>query len=548
MLLAELPPPPAIIQSVGYDTRIRLNTIGFLPEGTKQATVAVPCERFDIIRVSDHAVVISGQAGATLKTAVSDTNETVQIIDFSGLAAPGQYQVKITNIGTSAQFTIGPEIWNQPFEAITRAMYLWRCGTAVETVWNGVTYRHAACHAKDGWLDYAGGGHTQRHSTGGWHDAGDYNKYVVNAGVSVGMMLKAWEQFPDHVATDALGIPESGNHVPDLLDEVRWEIEWLFTMQGDDGRVYHKLSALDFRFWGPPDKDDSPRYFAPWSTVATADFVAMMAETSRAWHAYDKNFSNRCLEAAKKSWAFLQSHPTQIDADQSAFKTGAYPPKDASHRLWAAVELWEATGEPNFLREFEIRAKGFSYSFTQFGPNWADVEDLAFATYLSASRSKERDAEVTARLTESLFARAKEIVELSQNNGYRRPLGDGPHTWSWGCNGSVAGQTLLLHLANRLKPDPVYRATAQAALDHLFGRNFNGRSYVTGLGALPPEHPHDRRGEPAWPGNLVGGSWPDGRHWEDKLANYKVNEIAINWNAALIYATAAFAQPPAPVR
>ena len=422
-------------------------------------------------------------------------------------------------------------------------MYLWRCGTSVEATWNGVTYRHTPCHKEDGWLDYVGEGHTQRPSTGGWHDAGDYNKYVVNAGVSVGLMLKAWEQFHDHVASDKLGIAESGNGIPDLLDEVRWEIEWLFTMQADDGRVYHKVSARDFKFWGPAEKDDSQRYFTSWSTVATADFVAMMAETSRAWRPYDAVFSNRCLAAAKKSWAVLVAHPTQIDSDQSAFKTGGYAPKDTSHRLWAAAELWETTGEPEYLTAFEKGTEGFTCEFSQGGPNWGDVQDLGFATYLLSNRANKRDPKCVARLTDSLFDRAKAIVATSQENGYARPFGVDPTSWSWGANGSVAGQTLLLHLADHITPNPKYRATALHALDFLFGRNFNGRSYVTGLGANPPAHPHDRRGEPAWPGYLIGGGWPDGRSWQDVLASYKTNEIAINWNAALIYATAAFAEP-----
>jgi len=544
MFFAELPPPPppAIVQSVGYDTRIRLDTIGFLPKAQKQATVAAPCKEFTVVRVSDQAVVFSGQASAPFKTAASDTDETVQFVDFSAVEAPGRYRVQITGAGLSAPFDIGPGIWNQPFEVASRAMYLWRCGTAVEGNWNGITYRHAKCHAEDGWMDYAGGGHTQRHATGGWHDAGDYNKYVVNAGVSIGLMLKAWEQFPDRVATDSLGIPESGNQVPDLLDEVRWEVEWLFTMQGEDGRVYHKVSSLDFRYWGSPEKDNGARYFTPWSTTATADFVGIMAETARAWQKFDAAFSARCLEAAKKSWRFLDTHPEQVDADLKAFHTGAYNAKDRSHRLWAAAELWETTHEAAFLRDFEKRAKEFSCAFTKVGPGWGDVEDLAFATYLTSSHPNERDTSIVAQLTASLLTRAKEIVATSQNNGYRRPLGVERSTWYWGCNGTVASQTLLLHVADHLQPDPAYRAAAQCALDFLFGRNFNSRSYVTGLGALPPEHPHDRRGAPAWPGYLVGGGWPDGRSWKDEMARYDLNEIAINWNAALIYATAAFAE------
>jgi len=548
MLFAELPPPlppAAIVASATIDTRIRLNTIGFLPEAQKQATIGAPCGKFSVVRVSDKAVVFNGTAGKSTPTPGNDTREDVQIIDFSELTTPGQYRVEVADIGASAPFTIDRGIWNQPFEVTMRAMYLWRCGTAVESVWNGVTYRHGACHTDDGWLDYVGDGHTQRQSTGGWHDAGDYNKYVVNAGVTVGMMLKAWEQFPERVATDTLGIPESGNKVPDLLDEVRFEAEWLFTMQGDDGRVYCKVSALNFKYWGPPDKDESPRYFAPWSTVATADFTAMMAETARAWRPFDAKFSTRCLDAAKKSWAVLLKHPEQVDADQAAFKTGGYAPKDTSHRLWAAVELWEATGETAFLKEFETRAKESSYELSRFGPNWGDVQDLAYATYLLSSQPKDRDANTVSLLTKNVLSRANEIVATSLNHEYRRPMGGERPSWWWGSNGNVASQTLILHLADRLKPNPSYRATAQCALDHLFGRNFNGRSYVTGLGALPPQHLHDRRGEPAWPGYLVGGSWPDGRSWSDTLASYQTNEIAINWNGSLIYAIAAFAEPTA---
>ncbi|MFT3868375.1 MAG: glycoside hydrolase family 9 protein [Nibricoccus sp.] len=526
-----------------YDSRIRLNTVGFLPESPKQATVAAPSDAFSVVRLSDGVKVLSGRAAKSLQTDVTDTNEQVQIFDFSKLTEPGRYRLEVESVGSSAPFTIGKDVWVAPSEAVTRAMYLWRCGTSVEGTWNGITYRHAPCHLEDGWLDYVGESHVKRPSVGGWHDAGDYNKYVVNAGVSVGLMLKAWEHFPKHVATDKLGIPESGNGIPDLLDEIRWEIEWLLTMQAETGHVYHKLSARDFKYWGSPEKDASPRYFTSWSTAATADFTAMMAEFARAWRPYDAIFADRCLAAAKKSWAVLCATPQQVDSDQSAFKTGTYPPKDASHRLWAAAELFETTSDPEYLKDFETRAKNFDYSFSAGGPNWGDVQDLAFATYLLSAHSGKRDDKIVASLTKSLIERGQAAVETSQKNGYARPLGVHRESWNWGANGSVAGQTLLLHLADRLKPDPRYRATAHAALDFLFGRNFNGRSYVTGLGANPPEHPHDRRGEPAWPGYLVGGGWPDGRSWHDELKSFQTNEIAINWNAALIYALAAFAEP-----
>jgi endoglucanase len=520
---------------------VRLNSVGFPPDAVKRATIAAPCDEFRVVRVSDGAVVLTGRAGAPTATAGTDTGETVQVADFRALTAPGRYQLEVPGVGRSAPFTIATDVWNPPFYLVTRALYLWRCGTAVRAEWNGITYAHGPCHLEDGWLDFVGGGHGRRPGTGGWHDAGDYNKYVVNAGFAVGMLFQALEQFPDRVTDLKLDLPESGNGTPDLLNEIRWELEWLLTMQQDDGRVYHKLSAVNFSYWGPPDRDPSPRSYCPWSTTATADFVAVFAAAARHFRRYDARFADRCLAAALKSGAYLTAHPQDVPADQQQFHTGTYAVSDASHRLWAAAELWETTGEPRYLREFEHRAAGVD--FVVLGPTWGDATDLALGTYLLSHHPARRNRSLVARLQASLFSQAAGIVATADRHGYGRPLGGDRPTWFWGGNGSVVAQTYLLHVADRLRPDPRYRQTALDALAFLFGRNFDGRSYVTGLGANPPEHPHDRRGEPAWPGCLVGGGWPDGKSWRDEQRDARLNEIAINWNAALIYALAAFVEP-----
>jgi endoglucanase len=526
---------------------IRVNSIGFLPTATKQATTLATAKTFRVLRLdsSGEREVFSAAASAPLQTAATDTNETLRVLDFSAVTEPGRYIIEVPDLSRSAPFTIGSDIWNAPFTTVTRAMYLWRCGTEVTGTHNGITYHQHACHLDDGWLDHVGGGHKHQKSTGGWHDAGDYNKYVVNVGVTVGLMFKALEHFPARITAINLGIPESTNTTPDLLDEIRWELEWLFTMQLEDGRVYHKLSSPDFRFWGPAANDKDPRYFAPWGTNATAHFTAMMAAAARHFRTHDAAFADRCLKAAQLSWACLLKHPQQIDPDQSAFKTGGYGAPDHSARLWAAAELWETAGDVACLHEFETRAA--KIAFSENGPGWGDVNDLGLATYLlsghAAGKNDPRDPALVRRLTDDLLHHAGRAITTAAANAHARPLGVERQDWSWGCNGNVAGQTLQLHLADRLRPDPRYRETAQLALGHLFGRNYHGRSYVTGLGSNPPQHPHDRRGEPAWPGYLVGGAWPDGRSWVDELGSYERNEIAINWNAALIYALAAFVEP-----
>ncbi|HVU25178.1 MAG TPA: glycoside hydrolase family 9 protein, partial [Opitutus sp.] len=382
-LLACAPAIAAAAPASGSASPLRVNSIGFLPDAPKRATIASDAAAFSVLRVADGAVVFHGATGPEIHTAKADTDETVRVADFSALNAPGRYVVAVDGTGRSAPFTIGRAVWDTPLVAVMRGFYYWRCGTAVRGEWLGRTYAHAACHLEDGWLDEVGGGHVRHPSVGGWHDAGDYNKYVVNAGVTVGLLLQAWDLYGDQLANVALDLPESGNGTPDFLNEIRWELDWLFTMQLPDGRVYHKLSQRNFAYWGPPERDAADRYLSPWSTAATADFVAMFAAASRAYRPYDAAFADRCLAAAQLSWQCLAAHAKNVAPDLHAFHTGGYAPDDATHRLWAAVALWQATGEVACLRDFERRSAGLK--FDAGGPGWGDARDLAFGAYLLAT-------------------------------------------------------------------------------------------------------------------------------------------------------------------
>jgi endoglucanase len=336
-----------------------------------------------------------------------------------------------------------------------------------------------------------------------------------------------------------LAIPESSNAVPDYLDELRWEIDWLLKMQAPDGSAYHKLSTKPFGGFIMPEAEKDPRYFTPWSTAATADLVAMTAQAARNLRPLDPAFADRCLEAARKGWAFLGSHPKDHPADLKGFRTGGYQTDDRDDRLWAAAELWETTGDAEVLRDLEQRIRT-ARGKVDLDFDWAEVRNLGLFTYL-ASRRPGRDESLVAQARKSLIEAADAIVATAGTNGYRRPLGS---RYYWGCNGSVARQVMILRAAHRLEPKRAYLDTSLDALNFLFGRNSYGRSFVTGLGDRPPMHPHDRRSggdkvEAPWPGYLVGGPHPRATDWHDDQGDYRTNEIAINWNAALIYALAA---------
>lgn len=520
-------------------TRIRLNTVGFLPHDAKVATVAAPAAgSFSVTDAASGSVVL--EMPLTGPRADADTSESLWIADFSRLDQPGKYQLHVDGVPDVATFTIATDVFAPAFRTVTRAMYLWRCGTAVRGEYQGDVFEQQPCHLEDGWMDYATGEHVRRDGTGGWHDAGDHNKYIVNAAITIGSMLRAWEEFGPGIRRVRLDLPESGGSIPDLLAEVKWETDWFFKMQADDGRVYHKLTTIGFGGMIMPDVETTPRYFTDWSTTATAGFVAAMAQMARAVEPFDSAYAARCLAAARTSYALLQSHPEQYVPDISRFHTGHYLSPDPDDRLWAAAELWQTTGDPAVLADLEKRIRSMGTRFDQdFG--WGAVKNMGLLTYLRSARSG-RDPELVKQVRSDLIAIADQTVGRALHGGYGRPLGS---IYYWGCNGGVAMQAMLLQNAYALTSQQDYRTAALQAVDHLLGRNYFGRSMVTGVGGNPPLHPHCRRSagdavEAPWPGYLVGGPEKGARDWDDRTERFQVNEIAINWNGALIYALAGF--------
>lgn len=520
------------------DAPIRLNTVGFLPDHDKRGSVAAECTEFAVVRTADGERVFTGRASAPAENA--DTGERLVTLDFSALRQPGVYAIDLPGVGRSPSFRIASDVYAQPFVTVTRGMYLWRCGTAVRGTYEGQTFAHDACHTADAFLDFVGGGHVKRDATKGWHDAGDYNKYVVNAGVTVGCMFRAWEDFGDRLKGVSLDIPESGGKTPDFLAEIKWELDWLLTMQADDGSVYHKVSTQRFGGFVMPERETADRFFTSWGSAATADFVAVTSAAARIYRPYDPPFADRCLAAARKSYAFLQARPDNHPADLRNFSTGPYQTNDADDRLWAAAELWQTTGDADALKDVEARVRRIQ-GRVEREFDWGNVGNLGLFTYVFSQRTG-RDESLVARLRQNVIATADEIVKARDAHGYARPLGT---RYGWGANGTVARQTLILQAANRVQPTPEYVETALDAIGHLFGRNVYGRSFVTGIGYHPPLHPHDRRSggdtvDAPWPGYLIGGPHPKPTDWHDVQDDYRTNEIAINWNGALIYALAGF--------
>lgn len=527
------------------DTDIRLNSLGFLTTMPKRATIVSECSDFTVKKVSDGSVVYSGTAAGPKHQ--DDVDQDVWIADFSPLRSGDVFYLDIPGVGRSIEFAIGDHVYDEAFCTVMRGFYLWRCGTAVEGDYRGIHYAHGPCHLDDAWQDYIGITNTRRDGTGGWHDAGDYGKYTVNAGVTMGVLFLAWQQFEDRLKSVSLDLPDTAPGYPDFLKELKWETDWLLKMPYPDGsgKVSHKLTRLNFSGFVMPENDTEKRYFTDWSSAATADFVAIMAMAARTFKPYDADYAERCLSAAVKSYTFLKNNPENKRPDQQAFSTGGYGTSDSDDRLWAAAGMWETTGSTEYLTDFETRAANLRRT-VDADWDWGNVKNLGILTYILSQRQG-RNPELLAKLRNDLIAAADAIVRHAQDDIYARPLA----RYYWGSNGSVARQTVVLMTANRIEPKEAYVQTSLDAIGHLFGRNYYGRSFVTGLGDRPPMHPHDRRSgadgiESPWPGYLVGGG-QTATDWNDVQGDYRTNEIAINWQAALVYALSGFVGgPPQP--
>jgi endoglucanase len=527
-----------VASALGADSDIRLNSLGFLPRLPKKATVAAQCSDFAVKRASNGETVYAGVVTGPVHQ--DDVQQDAWIADFSPVSEDGRFYLDVPGVGRSPEFEIGDAVYDFAFRTAMRGFYLWRCGTAVQGEHNGQVYSHAACHMDDAWQDYIGIENSRRDGTGGWHDAGDYGKYTVNAGVTMGCLFLAWDHFQERLKAVSLGLPDTAPGYPDFLKELKWETDWLLKMQYPDGsgKVSHKLTRTNFAGFIMPETDHGRRYFTDWGTAAVADFVAVMAMASRYFEPYDAPYARQCLEAAQRSYDLLKNSPEKRFV-QGDFATGGYQTSDSDDRLWAAAEMWETTGNPECLQDFETRAATSNRKIDE-NWDWGNVRNLGMLTYTLSGRPG-KDPNLVAQVCGDILATADALVAKAKQDVYGRPLAG---RYYWGCNGTVARQVLNLQVANRVAPNPEYENASLDAVAHLFGRNYYGRSYVTGLGNQPPMHPHDRRSgadgiEAPWPGYLVGGGH-SATGWNDIQDDYRTNEIAVNWQAALVYALAGF--------
>jgi endoglucanase len=565
--------------------KVRVNEIGYFPALAKRAIVANPSAtplKWALLG-SDGGAVAEGETVFNGNDAAS--GEILHLADFSSFHKPGDgYKLRVGN-DTSYPFGVARDLYKKLKYDALAYFYHNRSGIAITMPYAGdAKWTRPAGHLSDKSVPCApGSGCTYSLDvTGGWYDAGDHGKYVVNGGIAVWTMLDQYER-AKHLGSSVgdfadgkMNIPENKNGVPDILDEARYELEFMLRMQVPEnnplaGMVHHKVHDEKWTALGlAPHEDPLKRYLRPPSTAATLNLAATAAQAARIWKTIDPAFAAKCLTAAERAWAAAQAHPDVYALASDNSGGGPYDDNNVTDEFyWAAAELFVTTGKEPYktfvthsplFKTIPSSASGVGEG-TMSAMTWQSTAALGTITLAVVPSSL--DAASVAAAKASIVAMANTYLDVIETQGYRIPMKPGPSgKYPWGSNSFVLNNAIILALAHDFTNKPTYLAGVVEGMDYILGRNPLAQSYVTGYGANALKNPHHRfwahqvndKFPTAPPGAVSGGpnsgledpyvqaaglkGCAPQKCFIDNIEAWSANEITVNWNAPLAWVVA----------
>ena len=571
---------------------ILVNQVGYFPDRAKIAVLKTDAPspvKWTLVDAAD-ATVMEGETVVHGPDAAS--GDSVHIIDFTGFDRPGKgYRLKVGK-NESHPFRIDTDIYQRLKYDALHFFYHQRQGVPIEAEYVGDLWARPAGHTGDvsvgclpkdryfGKLSPYSGCSYKLDVSGGWYDAGDHGKYIVNGGITTWIMLDEYERdrylgsSVDDFGDGKLRIPENHNGVPDILDEARFNLEFMLKMQVPDGNplagmVHHKIHDDDWTSLGTrPDQDEVARYLHPPTTTATLNLAAAAAVGARVFKEFDPAFASKCLKAAEKAWAAAKAHPDIWPSDDRDHGGGAYGDTTADDEFyWAAAELFITTGK-DVYRSFVTKSPWFKKVPVLIGfekaagtYTWRDLAPLG--SFSLATVPNGLSPQEIEEIRGNIVKAADGYIDIIQKEGYRLPFsGDKDGRYPWGANSFVIDALVVIARGYDFSKDPRHLDAVVTGMDYLMGRNPMDTVYVTGYGTRPVMNPHhrfwakqaDSAFPPPPPGVLSGGpnsgvedpyakaagleGCAPEKCFIDHIESWSTNEIAINWNAPLAWVAA----------
>ena len=551
---------------------VRYNHVGYAPKGPKFFLLACnaadnPLKEmqpwFDVFAENGERVY---GAAMVEKGPCTYTDEFVWEGDFSSLESGGRYRISVIDtkgnvLAESKFFEVSDRLVLEQLSSTLRSFYFQRSGVELTPDRAGKWARPAAhlddCIEFHPSMERAG----TWNAHGGWYDAGDYGKYIVNGGVWVASLLLAAEFADDRRMTFSnADFFDAGSFRANLLEEVRFELEFFLRMQDDDGGVFFKVSPVRWDGFVSPSQSDAlqKRQILGKSTTSTLNFAGVLAQAHRVFANVYPSFAQKCLDASIRAYRWAVENPDVTYPHNTEGSGGYGDERYDDEFFWARAMLFrEVCGKVKVCSDcdrdgcdhFRNRLlSDMEKCPPDLGITWRDTQNLGWIAL--ALQSVDPDLQVRARNT--LKVVADEIVKLASED----PYGLSIRRFIWGSNGEIASHALTLFLVNEWFPSAVYVDYAKRMLDFIFGKNPVNCCFVTGSAWSSPKFIHHRIShsdgiEEPIPGLVVGGINADrqdlhrfahypgpqsGFSYTDERCSFASNEVAINWNAPLVAA------------
>ena len=547
------------------DPSLHVDQVGYLTGQKKFAIVSGHSgESFWLVDAKTNQTVYEGKLSAAKHD--DNSGEELSRADFTVFDTPGIYRLVVGD-KASYDFAVGDNVYAVPLVQNLRSFTLSRSNTAMNDAITGL--RIAQGHPQTSRAEvYYSDNVTQKGNhidvSGGWYDAGDYGKYIPTGALAAAELMLAYEMNPDHFTKGQLFFPQgvtNNSNMPDILNEVKWEIDWMRKMQRPDGSTYHKVAGANWPgFEASPDSDTQPFYIYGHSTFGTAMYGACLAVGARVYKNYDNNYAALLLDRAKYAWQYLSQTPSPIYRTDAGQENGSGPygkNGDIEERLWLAAELFKTTGDKQFENYLKDQQSGNLTQRPRFF-SWDNTLALAQYAYIT---SQNADSNLKERTRRAFLEYADEICRKIEQDGFDCALSREEYTWASTKNTVTMGDILLM--ANQISPKKEYVEGALAQLHYLFGCNALNKSFMTGVGDNPPEHPHNRihtstgayvpglvvggpnfvsGGDPDQTNLLSSGNIPPAKAYLDVLMSWSTNEYAIDYTAAASFMLAYFAK------
>ncbi|HHV29096.1 MAG TPA: PKD domain-containing protein [Clostridium sp.] len=531
---------------------IKVNQLGFIPESEKYALVtgfegelaAAAGDKFTVINAADNSTAYTGKLTLVTEYEPIDSGEKILKADFSSLTEPGKYYISIEGVDNSPKFEIGEDIYKSLITDSARYFYYQRQGIELEEPY-ALGYPRKDITPQDAQAVFASGKKDPIDITKGWYDAGDFGKYVNAGATAVSDLFWAYETFPSQFVDGQFNIPESGNGVPDILDEARWELEWMLKMQDkESGGFYPRVQSDN-------DENITSRIIRDQNGCTTDDTACAAGVLAHAYLIYrdiDADFAQECLEAAIDAWTFLENNPKNIVSPAGPYNVH----DDGGDRLWAAASLYRATGEEVYHTYFKENYESFAQKFEDqysYAHTWGDMWLTAFLSYL---KSENRDAEVENWIDTEFGIWLDNTLSRYENNPWKNAIV--PGNYFWGINMQIMNTPMDAIIGSQLLDKYSDRVSKLGfgSLNWLLGTNPLRFSFVSGYGEdsvkgvfsniynLDGKQGIPKGYMPGGPNTYEGAGLSRfaAKCYTRSSGDWVANEHTVYWNSALVFMSA----------